>query len=303
MPADIVDYQILGEDLQGLVITLDPGEAVVAEAGSMMYMQDGIEMATQLSMSQHSKGVFGKLFEAGKRAVTGDSFFITYFANTAQTRRDVAFAAPYPGHIVPLELADYGGTIICQKDAFLCGARGVEITIAFNKRIGVGLFGGEGFILQKIFSPDRKGQAFLHAGGTVVQMKLAPRRKPQGRHRLPRRFRAHRQLRHPDGPGNPKQNLRRRGPVLRQTHRARDRLAPDAPLLPAGRPNHRRRPFRGRIIQRRRLGARRAWPNARRKLATASTQRHCPYLYTGRPRSPLYHAGATDLRSLNALLR
>lgn len=174
MPADIVDYQILGEDLQGLVITLDPGEAVVAEAGSMMYMQDGIEMATQLSMSQHSKGVFGKLFEAGKRAVTGDSFFITYFANTAQTRRDVAFAAPYPGHIVPLELADYGGTIICQKDAFLCGARGVEITIAFNKRIGVGLFGGEGFILQKIFSPDRKGQAFLHAGGTVVQMKLAP---------------------------------------------------------------------------------------------------------------------------------
>lgn len=174
MPSDIVDYRVLGEDLQALVVTLDPGEAVVAEAGAMMYMQEGIEMATQLSMSQQSKGVFGKLFEAGKRSLTGDSFFITYFANNAQVRRDVAFAAPYPGQIVPLELGEHGGTIICQKDAFLCGARGVEVSIAFNKRLGAGLFGGEGFILQRIFSPEGAGQVFLHAGGTIVEMRLGP---------------------------------------------------------------------------------------------------------------------------------
>lgn len=174
MAVDTVDHAILGEDLQALVITLDPGEAVVAEAGVMMYMQDGIEMGTQLSMSSQNKGIFGKLFEAGKRAVTGESFFITTFANTAGQRRDVAFAAPYPGHIVPVELGEHGGTLTCQKDSFLCCARGVEVNIAFTKRIGAGLFGGEGFILQKLSSPTGRGQAFLHAGGTVVPMKLAP---------------------------------------------------------------------------------------------------------------------------------
>jgi uncharacterized protein (TIGR00266 family) len=172
MAIDTVDHTILGEDLQALVITLDPGEAVVAEAGAMMYMQSGIEMGTQLSMNGQNKGLFGKLFEAGKRAVTGESFFITLFANNAAQRRDVAFAAPYPGHIVPLELSEHTGTIFCQKDAFLCCARGVEVNIAFTRKIGAGLFGGEGFILQKLSSPTGRGQAFLHAGGTVVPMRL-----------------------------------------------------------------------------------------------------------------------------------
>lgn len=175
MAVDTVDHAILGEDLQALVITLDPEEAVVAEAGSMMYMQDGIEMGTQMSMSGENKGLFGKLFEAGKRAVTGESFFITLFANTARQRREVAFAAPYPGHIVPVELGEHGGSLLCQKDAFLCCARGVEVKIAFTKRIGAGLFGGEGFILQKLTADPQtgRGQAFLHAGGTVVPMRLA----------------------------------------------------------------------------------------------------------------------------------
>lgn len=173
MSVDTVDYRIVGDDLQAVLITLDPGETVVAEAGSMTYMQDGIEMATHLSMNAQGKGLFGKLFEAGKRAVTGDSFFITFFANTSRQRRDVGFAAPYPGKIVPLELADHGGTLLCQKDAFLCAARGIEVGIAFNRKIGVGLFGGEGFILQKLSSPTGAGQAFLHAGGTVIEHELA----------------------------------------------------------------------------------------------------------------------------------
>lgn len=173
MPSDQIDYQILGDDIQAVVITLDPGEACVAEAGAMMYLEDGIEMGTSMSMSAQGKGLMGKLFEAGKRAVTGESFFITMFANEGSRRADCAFAAPFPGCIVPVELADHGGTVICQKDAFLCGARGVEVSIAFQRKLGVGLFGGEGFILQKITAPSREGQVFLHAGGTVVQRQLA----------------------------------------------------------------------------------------------------------------------------------
>lgn len=174
MAVDTVDYQILGEDLQAIVLTLDPGEAAVAEAGAMLYMHDGVEMGTQLSMSRDGRGLFGKLFEAGKRALTGDSFFVTFFTNNGATRRDVAFAAPYPGRIVPIELANFGGKLLCQKDSFLCAARGVEIDIAFTRRFGAGLFGGEGFILQKLHSPTGRGQAFLHAGGTIVEMRLAP---------------------------------------------------------------------------------------------------------------------------------
>src|SRR5258708_512886 len=116
MSADVVDYEILGDDLQAVVIALDPGEAVMAEAGAMMFMQDGIEMGTQLSMSQQDKGLFGKLFEAGKRVVTGESFFITMFANTAHEVRRVGFAAPYPGKVVPFELGEHAGEILCQKD-------------------------------------------------------------------------------------------------------------------------------------------------------------------------------------------
>ncbi len=174
MPTDVIDYQILGEDLQAVVITLDPGEAVVADAGTMMYMQDGVAMSTQLSMKDGNSGLLGKLFEAGKRAVTGDSFFVTFFTNNARERRDVAFAAPHPGRVVPLELGDHGGTILCQKDSFLCAAKGVSVDIAFTKRIGAGLFGGEGFVLQKIAAESGRGQVFCHAGGTTVQQTLAP---------------------------------------------------------------------------------------------------------------------------------
>jgi uncharacterized protein (TIGR00266 family) len=170
---DIIEHEIIGEDLQGVVITLDPGEAVVAEAGAMMFMEDGVEMATHLSMSE-GKGLLGKLFEAGKRAVMGESFFITFFANNARERRQVAFAAPYPGKVLPVELGDFNGTLTAQKDCFLCGARGVTVDIAFQKKIGVGLFGGEGFIMQRISSPAGKGQAFLHAGGTLIRRTLKP---------------------------------------------------------------------------------------------------------------------------------
>ncbi len=174
MPADTIDFNIIGEDLQAVVVTLDPGEAAVAEAGAFLYSQDGIEMGTHLSMKKDAGGILGRLFEAGKRVLTGDSFFVTFFTNNTRDRRDVAFAAPYPGRVMPIELADYGGQITCQKDSFLCAARGVEVDIAFNKRIGAGLFGGEGFILQKLSSPSGRGMAFLHAGGTLVERTLGP---------------------------------------------------------------------------------------------------------------------------------
>lgn len=172
MSADVIDYEIVGGDMQAVVVTLDPGEAVVAEAGAMMYLQDGLDMGTALSMKKDAPGLLGKLFEAGKRVITGDSFFITYFTNTSNRRREAAFAAPYPGKIIPVELEMHGGTITCQKDSFLCGARGVSVDIAFSRRIGAGLFGGEGFILQKISAPSGKGLVFLHAGGSVVEMTL-----------------------------------------------------------------------------------------------------------------------------------
>ncbi|MEM7227586.1 MAG: TIGR00266 family protein [Planctomycetota bacterium] len=168
---DIIDYQIIGDDLQAVVITLDPQEAVVAEAGAMMYIEDDIEMGTQLSMTE-GKGLAGKLFKAGKRMLTGESFFITIFANEGGVRRDVAFAAPYPGHVVPVELAHHNGELICQKDAFLCGARGIDVDIAFQKKISTGFFGGEGFILQRVHSPTGQGQTFLHAGGSVLRRDL-----------------------------------------------------------------------------------------------------------------------------------
>lgn len=173
MAVDVVDHAIIGDDMQAVIITLDPGEAVVAEAGAMMYLEPDIEMATNLSMRE-GRGLMGKLFEAGKRAVTGESFFITFFHNHGAVRRDCAFAAPYPGHIVPVELGEHGGEIICQKDAFLCAARGVSVDIAFQKRLGVGFFGGEGFILQRLTSESGNGQAFLHAGGTTLRRQLAP---------------------------------------------------------------------------------------------------------------------------------
>jgi uncharacterized protein (TIGR00266 family) len=172
MVSDQIDYKLIGDDLQGVVVTLDPEEAVVAEAGAMMYMQDGIRMITTLDQTgRGGSRLVDRLMSAGKRVLSGDSFFVTIFLNESTKRRDVAFASPYPGKIQPLELAQWGGTLIAQKDAFLCGARGLDVSIAFAKRIGAGFFGGEGFILQKL-SGD--GLVFLHASGTLTEMTLAP---------------------------------------------------------------------------------------------------------------------------------
>src|SRR5688572_7418877 len=168
--ADEIDYKLIGDDLQGVIITLDPGEAVVAEAGSMMYMQNGIQMATSMDMSGRGSGkFFDKLMSAGKRVLAGDSLFVTWFTTAVNKRQDVAFAAPYPGKIQPIDLGSMGGTLIAQKDSFLCGARGVDVTLAFARRIGAGFFGGEGFILQKLTGD---GLVFLHASGTLIELEL-----------------------------------------------------------------------------------------------------------------------------------
>jgi len=160
--ADVLDYKIIGDDLQLVEVELDPGEGVRAEAGTMTYMEDGIEMQT---------GMEGGLFSGFKRIVTGESFFITTFLNTDQQRkRHVAFAAPYPGKIVAFDLDQFNGQVLCQRDSFLCAARGTEIEVAFTKRLGAGFFGGEGFILQKL---SGNGMVFVHAGGTVVEKDLA----------------------------------------------------------------------------------------------------------------------------------
>jgi len=169
--ADEIDFRILGDDLQAVVVTLDPGEAVIAEAGAMMYMREGIQMATTLDPNQHGGGLFSKLLAGGKRLLSGDSFFVTVFANAGGRRSDVAFASPTPGKILPVNLQEWGGTLICQKDSFLCAARGTDVTVAFTRRIGAGFFGGEGFILQRIAGD---GLTFLHASGTLVSMDLAP---------------------------------------------------------------------------------------------------------------------------------
>ncbi|HEY3285902.1 MAG TPA: TIGR00266 family protein [Gemmatimonadaceae bacterium] len=171
MPADIIDYKLIGDDLQGVVITLDPGEGVIAEAGAMLYMEDGIQMATTLDPNNQGGGLFGKLLGAGKRLLTGESFFITMFGNAGLKRQDVAFAAPVPGKIRALDLKEWGGEIIAQKDSFLCAARGISLDIAFTKRIGAGFFGGEGFILQR-FNGD--GLVFVHACGALIERQLRP---------------------------------------------------------------------------------------------------------------------------------
>jgi uncharacterized protein (TIGR00266 family) len=170
MPADIIDFKLIGDDLQAVIVTLDPGEAVIAEAGAMMYMQEGIRMATTLDAKGGQSRLMDKLLGAGKRLLTGESFFITVFANEAGVRRDVAFAAPYPGKVAPIDLEDWGGSLIAQKDSFLCAARGVDLSIAFNRRIGAGFFGGEGFILQRLTGD---GLVFLHASGTLHTVDLA----------------------------------------------------------------------------------------------------------------------------------
>lgn len=169
--ADEIDYQLYGDDMQFVEIEHDPGEMAVAEAGAMMYMTAGIEMNTHFGdPSAGGQGLLGKVFSAGKRMLTGESLFMTTFTGSGPGKQRVAFAAPYPGKIIPMDLAQLGGELLCQKNSFLCTARGVEMGIAFTKRFGAGLFGGEGFILQRL-SGD--GVSFVHAGGTMKQIDLA----------------------------------------------------------------------------------------------------------------------------------
>jgi uncharacterized protein (TIGR00266 family) len=165
-----IDYQIHGDDMQFVEVELDPGEATVAEAGGMMYMEDGIEMETIFGDgSQQQRGVLGALMGAGKRLLTGESLFMTVFLNRANGKRKLAFGAPYPGKIVAIHLAEIGGELIAQKDSFLAAAKGVSIGIAFQRKLGVGLFGGEGFIMQRL---QGDGWAFVHAGGMLMQREL-----------------------------------------------------------------------------------------------------------------------------------
>jgi len=158
--ADVIDYKIFGDDMQMIEIELDPQEGVRAEVGAMMYMEDGIEMQTSTG---------GGLFKGFKRMVTGESFFITTYLYNGKGKGHVAFGAPFPGKIIPLELDKLGGKFLCQKDAFLCAAQGIEIEVAFTKKFGAGLFGGEGFILQRL---EGEGMAFVHAGGTIIKKEL-----------------------------------------------------------------------------------------------------------------------------------
>ena len=166
-----VDYKIIGDDMQMVQVELDPSETVIAEAGAMTYMEEGITFEAKMGDgSEPDQGLFGKLLGAGKRVLTGESIFMTHFTNRGQGKQHVAFAAPYPGKIIPLDLATVsGGEVLCQKDAFLCAAHGTEIGIAFQKKLGTGFFGGEGFILQRMRGD---GITFMHAGGTIIERQL-----------------------------------------------------------------------------------------------------------------------------------
>jgi uncharacterized protein (TIGR00266 family) len=169
-----IDFEIHGEELQFIEVQLDPGESAIAEAGALMYMTQGVRMETIFgdgSEASRTSGLFGSLLSAGKRLLTGESLFMTVFHNGAQRVERVAFAAPYAGRIQALDLALLGGEVLCQRDSFLCAARGVSIGIAFQKRIGAGLFGGEGFIMQRL---QGDGLCFVHAGGTIHAVELAP---------------------------------------------------------------------------------------------------------------------------------
>ena len=166
-----IDYRIFGEEMQYVEVELDPGETAVAEPGAFMMMDDGIEMQTIFGdgSQQQDNSLMGKLFSAGKRLLVGENLFMTAYTNTGQGKKHVSFASPYPGKIISLSLLELGGTIICQKDAFLCAAKGVSIGIEFQRKLGTGLFGGEGFIMEKL---QGDGMAFMHAGGHVFEKEL-----------------------------------------------------------------------------------------------------------------------------------
>lgn len=169
-----IDFEIFGEEMQYVSVELDPNETAIAEAGSFMMMDDGIEMATIFgdgSAQHQSSGILGKLLSAGKRLLTGESLFMTAYTNIGQGKKKVAFASPYPGKIIPVDLFNYGGKVVVQKDAFLCAAKGVAVGIEFQRKLGTGLFGGEGFIMQKL---EGDGMCFIHAGGHVFHRDLQP---------------------------------------------------------------------------------------------------------------------------------
>ena len=170
MQSHEVDYEIFGNDMQVVEVELDKGETIIAEAGAMNWLEDDIVYAAKMGDgSGGDEGLMGKLLSAGKRAISGESLFLTHFTNTGNHKRRVAFAAPYPGHIIPIDLAKFGGELLCQKDAFLCAALGTELDIAFSRKLGAGFFGGEGFILQRLRGD---GMAFVHAGGSIVKKEL-----------------------------------------------------------------------------------------------------------------------------------
>lgn len=167
-----IDYKISGEEMQCVEIELDPQETVIAEPGSFLMMVDQVEMQTIFgdgSAQEQNKGILGKLFSAGKRLLTGENLFMTAYTNVGSGRRSVSFASPYPGKIIPMDLTQLQGKLICQKDAFLCAAKGVSVGIEFQRKLGVGLFGGEGFIMQKL---EGDGMAFVHAGGHIIMKTL-----------------------------------------------------------------------------------------------------------------------------------
>ena len=266
-----IDFRIYGEDMQFVEVELDPGESAVAEAGSMMYMTDGIQMETVFgdgSQQSKSGGIMGALMGAGKRLLTGESLFMTVFTNGGSGKHRVAFAAPYAGRILALDLAGLGGTLICQKDSFLCAARGVSVGIAFQRKIGAGLFGGEGFIMQKL---EGDGLCFAHAGGMVHPLELRPgetlrvdtgclvalQPTVQYRHRVCRQGE--------DGV------LRRRGPLLRHAARPWQGVAAVAAPEPAGRSHLQGGPGGRRQASRRRLGPGRTGRAARRRQLVVTT--------------------------------
>lgn len=164
-----IDYKIFGGELQCVEIELDPQEAVIAEPGSFMYMTDGIDMQTLFGDGSSQGGLMGKLFTAGKRLLTGENLFMTVYTNVSNQKKQVTFAGPYTGKIIPLNLDELGGKVICQKDSFLCAAKGVNIGVEFQKKLGTGLFGGEGFIMQKL---EGDGMAFVHSGGYIIERDL-----------------------------------------------------------------------------------------------------------------------------------
>lgn len=170
MQSHEIDYQILGSDIQVLEVELDPQETVIAEAGAMVYMEDGIQFETRMGDgSQENTSVLDRLFQAGTRLITGESLFMTHFTNQGYGKRKVAFSAPYPGTIMPVNLAASPGGLVVQKDGFLCAAKGTKLSIHFNQKLGAGLFGGEGFIMEKL---QGDGLAFVHAGGTMIERRL-----------------------------------------------------------------------------------------------------------------------------------